>query len=266
MARARNIKPAFFDNEELSEIDFAGRLLFIGLWTLSDRNGVLEDRPKRIKARLFPYDDVDVNGYLTVLERLNFVARYSIENKHYIIINNFSKHQRPHHTEKESGLPLPLLEMAVSGDNGESTLNNGYITENIRSVTLLTTDSLTTDSPFIDSPHNGESTPNEKPKEQKGRKPKNNPIGTRWKEKPIEEEYTSYAKSLNFSDNDIKTQYEEFSDYWLASSSSKARKVVWLAAWRAWCKNAIKFNKVKISKAVDITKLTQEELDARYAN
>ena len=30
---ARNIKPAFFDNDELAENDPLGRLLFIGLWT-----------------------------------------------------------------------------------------------------------------------------------------------------------------------------------------------------------------------------------------
>ena len=36
MARARNIKPAFFDNDELAENEPLGRLLFIGLWTLAD--------------------------------------------------------------------------------------------------------------------------------------------------------------------------------------------------------------------------------------
>ena len=44
--RARNIKPGFFKNDALAELDFAGRLLFIGLWGIADRAGRLEDRPK----------------------------------------------------------------------------------------------------------------------------------------------------------------------------------------------------------------------------
>ena len=54
MARARNIKPAFFKNETLVELPVETRLLFIGLWTLADREGRLEDRPKRIKMEIYP--------------------------------------------------------------------------------------------------------------------------------------------------------------------------------------------------------------------
>jgi len=43
--RSRNIKPGFFMNELLPEIELLGRLLFIGLWLLADREGRLEDRP-----------------------------------------------------------------------------------------------------------------------------------------------------------------------------------------------------------------------------
>ena len=46
MARARNIKPGFFRNADLVEMPIEARLLFIGLWTLADRSGRLEDRPR----------------------------------------------------------------------------------------------------------------------------------------------------------------------------------------------------------------------------
>ena len=55
MARARNIKPGFFKNEFLADLPFETRLLFIGLWTLADREGRLEDRPRKIKMELFAY-------------------------------------------------------------------------------------------------------------------------------------------------------------------------------------------------------------------
>jgi hypothetical protein len=106
MARARNIKPAFFTNEELGTLDPIINLTFIGLWCLADKEGILEDRPLRIKAELFPYrDSLDINGYLTVLAQLNFIERYEVEGKAYIHIVNFEKHQSPHHTEKAKGYP-----------------------------------------------------------------------------------------------------------------------------------------------------------------
>ena len=49
MARARNIKPGFFLNEELGVLPPLVRILFAGLWCIADRDGRLEDRPKRIK-------------------------------------------------------------------------------------------------------------------------------------------------------------------------------------------------------------------------
>lgn len=105
MARARNIKPAFFQNELLVEMSFEHRLLFIGLWTLADREGRLENRPKRIKMSLFPADNMDVVGGLSVLEKDGFLKMYSVDGLDVIQIENFIKHQTPHGLEKDSELP-----------------------------------------------------------------------------------------------------------------------------------------------------------------
>ncbi|WP_290817414.1 hypothetical protein [Aquidulcibacter sp.] len=106
MARARNLKPSIFKNELLGQADPILTLLFQGLWTLADRRGILEDRPLRIKAELFPYrDGLDVNGYLTELQRLEFIERFTARKLALIYIVNFTKHQSPHPTEKPSDLP-----------------------------------------------------------------------------------------------------------------------------------------------------------------
>lgn len=105
MARARNIKPAFFANEELAELPFEARLLFIGLWTLADREGRLEDRPKRIKMAVFPADNIDVEPSLDGLNRGGLIERYTIDGVSVIQIPNFAKHQRPHVAEKDSEYP-----------------------------------------------------------------------------------------------------------------------------------------------------------------
>ena len=44
-------------------------LLAAGLWLLADRAGRLEDRPKRIKAQLLPWDRLDVDAALNDLQR-----------------------------------------------------------------------------------------------------------------------------------------------------------------------------------------------------
>lgn len=105
MARARNIKPGFFRNEDLAECSAWARLCFAGLWTLADREGRLEDRPKRIKGDLFSYDSVEVSPLLEELQRFGFIRRYVVENRGYIQIINFHKHQNPHHKEPQSEIP-----------------------------------------------------------------------------------------------------------------------------------------------------------------
>ncbi len=107
MARARMLKPSFFRNEELCELPMEGRLLFAGLWTIADREGRLEYRVKRIKADIFPYDDVNVAEHLTKLETNEFVTVYEVDGIKYIQINNFKKHQHPHPNEPKSLIPTP---------------------------------------------------------------------------------------------------------------------------------------------------------------
>lgn len=109
MARIRTIKPDFFKNEELAELPMPVRLTFIGLWTLADVAGRLEDRPKRIKAELFPYDDVDMEAHLAKLAAHGFIRRYEVAGVKAIAVPNFKKHQRI--TGKEaattSSIPAP---------------------------------------------------------------------------------------------------------------------------------------------------------------
>lgn len=99
--RARNIKPGFFKCCELAEIDFASRLLFIGLWCYADREGRFEWKPKKIKAEIFPYDNVNVDKLLCNLMSLHFITR----NDSVGYVENFKKHQSPHPHEAKSTLP-----------------------------------------------------------------------------------------------------------------------------------------------------------------
>ena len=138
--RARNIKPGFFKNDTLAELDFAGRLLFIGLWGIADRAGRLEDRPKKIKAEVFPYDEVNVDSFLGELARLGFILRYEVGGGRFIQIVHFDKHQNPHPREAPSNIPAagPCPSLAPAGSCLGSALDLPSRAES---------PSLTTDSP-----------------------------------------------------------------------------------------------------------------------
>jgi hypothetical protein len=109
MARVRTIKPGFFLNERLAELPPLTRILFAGLWCNADRLGRLEDRPKKIKAAILPYDDHDVNLALQQLHESGFIVRYKNCEASYIQVVAFCKHQHPHLKELESEIPGPDL-------------------------------------------------------------------------------------------------------------------------------------------------------------
>lgn len=107
MARARNIKPGFFANEDLAECEPLARLLFAGLWCLADREGRLEDRPKRIRAELLPYDMCDADDLLNQLQARGFILRYTHGEGRFIQVLKFDSHQNPHMKEAKSSIPAP---------------------------------------------------------------------------------------------------------------------------------------------------------------
>src|SRR4051812_9042549 len=111
MGRIRTIKPDTFKDEDLAEQPFDVRLLFIGLWTQADVAGRMEDRPKRLKVEIFPYDNVDIDELLNKLSQAGFILRYSIDEKKYIQVVNFTKHQRINGKEAQSPsvFPAPIL-------------------------------------------------------------------------------------------------------------------------------------------------------------
>lgn len=110
MARSRNLKPGFFKNELLAECPPLARLLFAGLWCVADRDGRLEDRPKRLKVEILPYDDCNADELLAALASRRFIERYTVEDAAYIRIPAFARHQNPHHRETASTVPAaPLI-------------------------------------------------------------------------------------------------------------------------------------------------------------
>jgi hypothetical protein len=126
MARIRYLKPEFFLDEDIGYLTVTERLAYSGLWCQADRMGRLEDRPRLLKAQIFPYDNLDMEPILVILaspKQTNpdepFILRYEVKGQKYIQILKFLEHQKPHHTERKSSIPPP--------PNRESTVKQPLI-------------------------------------------------------------------------------------------------------------------------------------------
>ncbi len=122
--RSRNIKPGFFKNDGLWDCDPLARLLFIGLWCLADREGRLEDRPRRIKAEILPADECNVDDLLSQLQDVaKVIVRYEVNKVRVIQVLNFIRHQSPHAKEIDSVLPTQTVD--TNGTYEKPSLGSG---------------------------------------------------------------------------------------------------------------------------------------------
>jgi len=155
MPRSRNIKPGLYENDKLAECSIPARYIFPGLWMLADKEGRLEDRPKRIKAQLLPYDNLEITGLLQELHDHSFIVRYTVNGENYIQVVNFTKHQNPHKNEKDSVIP-PIPENG--GNMSPHEISGNYQSAQVMQQTtpadslLLIPDSLIPDSHIPEKP------------------------------------------------------------------------------------------------------------------
>lgn len=140
MARIRNIKPEFFDDPTVCDLTAEAALVFIGLWCQADRAGRLKDEPRRLKIRLRPMSDCDMDAILSQLHAARLIQRYTVDGSALIQVTNFSRHQRPHHQEPASTLAEPPKRFGDSPKSIRESLNTAgerEIRENIRKVELF---------------------------------------------------------------------------------------------------------------------------------
>jgi hypothetical protein len=94
MARIRNIKPDFWTDEKLVELEPVERLLFIGLWNFSDDEGFLPFSPKRIKMQIFPGDSLEISVALQSLISIGALTLYDYGDGQVLHVTNWAKHQK----------------------------------------------------------------------------------------------------------------------------------------------------------------------------
>lgn len=112
MARIRTIKPDFWTDEKLVELEPWERLLFIGIWNFVDDEGFMPYSPKRIKMQVFPADTLEVSRGLQNLISIGALSLYDSELGQVIQVTNWLKHQKISNPSKSkyAGLDLSLAD------------------------------------------------------------------------------------------------------------------------------------------------------------
>lgn len=96
MSKIRTIKPEFWTSEQVVSCSIKARMLFIGMWNFCDDAGIHPHSLVRLKAEVFPCDEITVqemNNLVLELTKADLISIYKCESKEYLIVNGFISHQ-----------------------------------------------------------------------------------------------------------------------------------------------------------------------------
>lgn len=156
--RIRTIKPEFWENSDVAALDYFERLLFIGLWSYVDDNGVGRGEEPLIQAALFPFDtfsecSVRVHGALKQLCAAGFITLYTVAERPYVYVNTWDRHQKINRPSKpryprpdadsvvltEYSVSPPRIYSAGTGEQGnrgtgEQGMSDTYVSDDVSEI------------------------------------------------------------------------------------------------------------------------------------
>jgi hypothetical protein len=203
----RTVKPEFWVDDKVVDLDILPKLLFIGLWNFADDDGYIEDSARRIKRQIFPDNDYDVANALDALVASGMLRRAMSDQGPVLHIVHFRDHQKPQH-------PTPTKFTGIHESN-----------TSLRAVSA---------TPHEDSrkPHEGSSRRGEESSGEKSSAGSTAGRGARISSDfvitPSMREWA--AKEVPLVDLDAKLA--EFVDYWVGVPGAKGVKVDWESTWR----------------------------------
>jgi hypothetical protein len=250
MSRIRTIKPSFFLDDELAELSPLTRLLFIGLWTLADCEGRLEDRPKRIRAQVLPFDDGDTDAMLQSLHDAGFIRRYVVAERRYLLVTNFKRHQRLSGVESQSTSDIPGPESIEKQPRSDEEANEQQTRSDEEANEQQTRSDEEADNVQEGKGKEGKgkeegvmqseegipreaddiaaaSPPSQRSETAASRLPKNWTLPKSWGEWALKDR-------PDWDGECVKGVSIQFRDHWLARAGPTALKADWQAAWRSW--------------------------------
>lgn len=126
MARIRSVHPSLFTDEAYVSCSPLARVLYVGLLTEADDQGLFEWKPLQIKLRLLGGDNCDVTELLAELASAGLIAALESAGKKLGAIRKFRKFQRPKKPSAVFTLP-PEWRTYVSLDDDGSELDDAEV-------------------------------------------------------------------------------------------------------------------------------------------
>jgi len=113
MARIRTFKPEFLRHEDLQLLEktHTGKypmFVFMGLWSVCDKQGVFQWKPNQLKLDIYPFLDFNMAETLEILQQSKFINKFKADDgQYYGHVVNFEKHQVINFLEKKNPAKYP---------------------------------------------------------------------------------------------------------------------------------------------------------------
>lgn len=248
--RIRTIKPSFWRSDDITALPMDMRVLFIGLWSYVDDNGVGLDDYRQIAADLFALEEdqnairVYVREGLATLSRGLLVVRYKIDDKSYLFIPTWDLHQKIDRPGKPR-YPRPPQDIdPLASTNGQSV-------DQVAQVSRESRESL---APVVGEVEEegrrgegGTSSPaqadDQRSAQARGDTAPAGAAPPRTRGTRIPDDFTVTPAMVAWAREhtphvDGRLETEKFIDYWQAKAGRDATKIDWVKTWRNWMRNA----------------------------
>ncbi|MCE2579563.1 HNH endonuclease [Komagataeibacter sp. FNDCR1] len=123
MARIRSIHPGLWTDEDFVSMSMEARILYIGIWSESDDQGAFAWKPRTLKARILPGDNVDAVALLQEMIDAGLVRQSEDEGSPIGLLKNFCKWQRPKKPTLFFSIPEEMRSFVGLKDE-DSDINN----------------------------------------------------------------------------------------------------------------------------------------------
>lgn len=217
MARIRSVHPGQWTDDKFVTCSPLARLLALGLRNESDDNGIFEWNPVKLKMRILPADNCDIETLLVELVVSQQVVQYEVSGKKYGLIRNFAKYQKPKYPKFTYPIPVTFPE-GFELNEPDSGNASGIAEQRER-------------------------------REEESSGEKGSARGKRSSRKPETtfpegffppEDLQSWAMAKGLSSAQIQSETEKFSDHHRSKGSAY---VDWNAAWRTWIRKGLEWKK-----------------------
>ncbi len=255
--RIRTIKPEFWRSEDIAALSIEDRLLFIGLWSYVEDNGVGRDAPQLIQCDLYPLDtfseaSVRTHGGLMRLSQQGLITRYKgPDGRKYLQVNSWDKHQKinrpskprfpqynaenctlteasvsPHCTLTEASLPEQGTGNREQGTGKDTPFRPPH--ENADAPTASAeSQTVSADADPATSKPSKPSKPSKRTRASRG---------TRLPDGWVPDDALIAWTKVNAPAAANAAELDRFRDYWQSLSGQRAVRADWAATWRNWAR------------------------------